>query len=166
LAASSILDKDGWAFVRAQAVAVLAKAPAAAPIDDALARALRDASVAVRGAAVVGLAHHRASAHKAGLRARLDDPDEDTDVRAAAAQALGAVCDSGSADRLTELARTLAAPATGEEQQAVAIGALVGLAAMQPKDLKSRLAPLLAPSVPTHVRAAAEQALAARSSCR
>ena len=163
--AASILDTDGWPFVRAQAVAVLAKAPAAASIDDALARALGDGSVGVRGAAVVGLARHRSAAHKAQIRARLDDADEDTDVRSAAAQALGAVCDAGSADRLTELARVLVAPSTGEEKEAVAMGALVGLAALQPKDLKSRLAPLLVPSAPSHVRAAAAQALAARSSC-
>ena len=164
-AAASILEKDGWPFVRAQAVAVLAKAPASGAIDDALAHALRDGSVGVRGVAVVGLARHRAGAHKAEIRALVDNADEDTDVRAAAAQALGAVCDFGSADRLTELARMLAEPSAGEEQQAVAVGALVGLAALQPSDLKSRVAPLLAPSSPAHVRAAAAQALAARSTC-
>ncbi|HEY4015706.1 MAG TPA: HEAT repeat domain-containing protein [Polyangiaceae bacterium] len=164
--AASTLGKDGWPFVRAQAVAVLAKAPASGSIDDALARALHDGSVGVRGAAVVGLARHRAGAHKGEIRALLDQVDEDVDVRAAAAQALGALCDFGSADRLTDLARTLAEPSAGEEQQAVAVGALVALAALQPNDLKSRLAPLLAPSSPAHVRAAAAQALAARSTCR
>ena len=143
--AASTLDKDRWPFVRAQAVAVLARATASGAIDDALARARSATARRVcAGRRSSGLARHHAASHKADIRARLDDADEDTDVRAAAAQALGAVCDSGSADRLTDLARSLAAPAAGEEQQAVALGALVGLAALQPNDLKSRHAPLLA----------------------
>lgn len=164
--AKALLSGDGWSFVKAQAVAVLAKSPASADVDQALAGALRDVSVSIRGSAVVALGLRRAGASHGAIRERLDDKDENTEVRAAAAHALGAVCDARSTDRLTELARELGEPGMGEEEQKVALGALVGLAALQPPDLRNRLAPLLAPAAPPHVRAAAEQALSAHGACR
>jgi HEAT repeat protein len=164
--AASCLAQDGWSFVRAQAVAVLAKAPASRAVDEALGGALRDGATSVRGAALVALARHQATGYREAVRARLDDPDEDADVRAAAAQALGALCDVKATDRLTELARTLGRPATGDEQQQIGLGALVGLAALHPRDLQDRVAPLLAPAAPAYARAAARQALSARPTCQ
>jgi len=164
-AASSALSSDGWSFVKAQAIGVLARAPASKKVDEALGGALHDRSARVRGAALVALARQRASGYGAAIRERLDDKNEDADVRAAAARALGAVCDTSSADRLTELARTLGTPAASEDDQEIALGALVGLAALQPRDLRDRLAPLLGPHALPHVRAAARQALSARGAC-
>jgi hypothetical protein len=86
-------------------------------------------------------------------------------VRAAAARALGAVCDASSSDRLTELARQLGAPGVAEDEQLVALGALEGLAALQPRDLRDRVAPLLGPPASPDVRKAAQKALTARSPC-
>jgi hypothetical protein len=163
--AKGLLMQDGWSFVKTQAVAVLGKAPASADVDAALSSALHDRGVAVRGAVLVALGRHRAGAWHKAIRERLDDKEEDGEVRAAAAHALGAVCDASSANRLTELARGLGVPGTSEEDQQVALGALVGLAALQPRDLRDRLAPLLSPSAPPPVHAAAQQALAARGAC-
>jgi hypothetical protein len=163
--ATALLTQDRWSFVKAQAVGVLAKAPASGAVDEALGGALHDRSVSVRGAAIVALAHHRAWALRERIRDRLDDKDEEAEVRAAAAQALGAVCDAGSVDRLTELARELGVPGKSEDDQQLALSAVVGLAALQPPDLKDRLAPLLARTAPPYVRAAAEQAFSARSTC-
>jgi hypothetical protein len=165
-AAKAVLIDDGWSFVRAQAVAVLAQAPASVEVDDALAGALRDPAGPVRGGAVVALARHRAVVWRDAIRGRLDDLLEDADVRALAASALGAVCDAGSVDRLTSLARALALPAASQDDQAVALGALAGLAGLQPRDLRERLAPLLTASAPPSVRAAAEETLATRGACR
>jgi HEAT repeat protein len=173
--AKTRLNEDGWSFVKTQAVAVLAKGPASGDVDEALGNALHDRSVAVRGGALIALGRHQASAWRDAIRERLDDEGEDSEVRAAAARALGSICDARSADRLTELARRLGAagpagahgaPATAEDEQQVALGALEGLAALQPRDLRNRLAALTSPSAPPHVRAAAEQALAARGVCR
>jgi hypothetical protein len=86
-------------------------------------------------------------------------------VRAIAARALGAVCDASSVDRLTELARKLGVSGTSEDEQQIALGALVGLAAMQPADLRDRLAPLLKSEAAPQVRHAAEQAIAAHGTC-
>jgi HEAT repeat protein len=127
---------------------------------------MRDASGRVRAAALVAVALRHTRQLRDAVRERLDDMDEDAEVRAAAASALGAVCDVSSADRLTELARGLGVAGSSEEEQQVALGALVGLAALQPLDLRGRLAPLLAPSAPPSLRAAAEKALAARGACR
>jgi HEAT repeats len=165
-AAKVALSQDGWSFVKTQAIAVLTKAPPADDVDAAVGGALHDRGVSVRGGALVALARHRARAWHAAIRERLDDLDEDGDVRGAAARALGAVCDETSAQRLTELARKLGVPGTSEEEQQLALGALVGLAALKPRDMADRLAPLTAPTVPPHVRNAAKEALASRGACR
>ncbi|HSY22408.1 MAG TPA: HEAT repeat domain-containing protein [Polyangiaceae bacterium] len=166
-AASEILGHDDWPFVKVQAIAVLMNAPPAPPSVEALGAALEDPSARVRGAAIVALARAGAAAStwRTALRKKLDDKDEDADVRSAAASALGALCDRESAGRLTELARPLAGVAADEDAREVGLGAVVGLAALHPPDLKDRLAPLLAPSAPPAVRSAAAHAMAARTHC-
>jgi hypothetical protein len=165
-AAMEALSRETWPFVKAQAVSVLLGSGASSAVDDALGGVLGDSSARVRGAAVVALARRRAASWHDAIRKRLDDPNEETEVRAAAAGALGAMCDGSSADRLTELARGLLTQPGDEDAQQLGLGALVGLAALQPKDLGSRIAPLLAQSAPANVRVAAQRAMAARSACR
>jgi hypothetical protein len=164
-AARDAAMNDGWPFVKAQAIGVLAKAPPSGLVDDALRRAMEDTSAHVRLAAVLATGMRRTSALHEALRARLDDVVEDAEVRAAAARALGAVCDTSSIDRLTALAHGVGVPGTTEDEQQICVGALVGLAALKPADLRDRLAPLLSLKASPQVRAAAEQALAARSPC-
>jgi HEAT repeat protein len=173
-AAMDALTKDGrlrldeWWFVKAQGVALLVTAPPSTETDAALGAALRDVSVRVRTAALVALAKRRASSWRGPIGERLDDPGEEPEVRVAAARALGGVCDDDrdTIERLTAYARALASPTAEEDAQRIGYGALLGLAALQPKDLRDRLAPLLAAGAPPYVRVAAQQALAARSSCR
>jgi hypothetical protein len=164
-AAQAVLHTDGWPFVKAQALGVLARAPATTDVSEALRGALKDASPRVRGATLVAVALRKTAALRGAVRERLDDRDEDPDVRAAAARALGSLCDASSVDRLTELARGLGLPGTPEEEQPIALAALVGLAALQPPDLRDRLAPLMAKSAPPSVRRAAQRAIEARSVC-
>jgi hypothetical protein len=164
--ASTALRGDGWTFVKEQAVRVLEKAPASGSVDQALAVALRDRSLRVRAGSLVALAVHRARDMGPAVRERLDDKQENAEVRAAAARALGALCDDGAKDKLTDLARQLGSPGVPEDEQLVALGALEGLAALQPKDLRNRVAPLLGPPAPPEVRQAAQKALAARGQCR
>jgi HEAT repeat protein len=164
--AADALSHEAWPFVKVQAIAVLVSSGPSSDVDDALGGVLHDGSTQVRGAAIVALMRRRASSWRGGMRERLDDPNEDGDVRAAAASALGAVCDASSADRLTELARAMLTQPADEDAQKLGLGALFGLAALQPKDLRSRIAPLLAPSAPANIRAAAQQVLIARAACR
>lgn len=160
------LAHDGWWFVRVQAARMLASAPAGSSVDDTLGGTLEDPSARVRGSIILALAHRHATSWREGIRKRLDDDGEDRDVRAAAATALGNLCDIDSTERLTKLARKLAAADADSDTQQVGFGALVGLAALQPRDLPDRLAPLLAPSSPPLVRAAAKRALGVRSTCK
>ncbi len=160
------LDRDGWWFVKLQAVGLLLGAPPAHDVDGALGAAVHDSSVPVRGASIVALAKRRATAWRSAIRERLDDAGEDSEVRAASARALGVLCDSDSADRLTELAHHLSSPVADEEAQQLGLAALGGLAALQPADLQARLGPLLAKDSPGYVRAAAQEALAARRMCK
>jgi HEAT repeat protein len=149
-----------------QAIGVLAHAQPSPDIDESLGGSLQDTSPRVRGAALVAIGRRRASPLHEAVRARLDDPNEDPDVRAAAARVLGAICDTTSADRLTEYARRLGAVGSGDDEQAVALGALEGLAAMQPADLAARLAPLQAETSPPSVSNAAKRALQAHGICK
>ncbi|MGH7293337.1 MAG: HEAT repeat domain-containing protein, partial [Polyangiaceae bacterium] len=165
LVAREVLHDDGWSFVKAQAVGVLAHAPDSPTVDEALRVAMNDPAVRVRALALHAVALRHTRALHGAVRERLDDAREDVEVRAAAAAAAGALCDDSSADRLTELARRLAAPSSEEDQQ-VAFGALLGLAALHPVDLHERLAPLLARNAPPSVRTAAQNALSARGMCR
>lgn len=164
-AAIDRLAHDGWWFVRARAAKLLSWAPARSDVDDALGGALDDSSARVRGSVVLALAHRRATSWREAIRKRLDDVHEDHDVRAEAATALGNLCDAESAERLTRLARKLAASDADPETQQIGLGALVGLAALHPRDLPSRLAPLLAAGSPPFVQAGAKRALAARPAC-
>jgi hypothetical protein len=164
--AVAALKQDQWPFVRTAAIQVLAGAPPGLDADAVLGEALGDRSPGVRVAAVTALGRRHAAAWRRAIRKRLDDTDEATEVRAAAAAALGGLCDADAADRLTELARRLGRPDDDPDAEPMGLAALVGLAALQPPDLDRRLAPLLAPTVPPPVRLAVEKALSARSACR
>lgn len=163
--AKAILGEDAWPFVRHRAVWLLANAPASKEVDEALGDAVLDGSSDVRAAVLAALGQRRATGSRPAIRARLDDKDEDSEVRAAAAQALGAVCDARSVDQLTEWARSLAVRETSDDDRRIAAGALEGLSALHPKDLKSRLAPLLAAGVSPEVRQAAERAIQNGGAC-
>ncbi|MDP9036286.1 MAG: HEAT repeat domain-containing protein [Myxococcota bacterium] len=168
-AMSALLGVDArvrWTFVALPAVAVLAAAAHSTKADAALAAALGDRSTQVRVAVLSALGARRASSFRDRIRERLADKGEDAEVRAAAARALGLLCDAASVDGLTVLARSLGTAGEAEDDQQVAIEALGALAAIQPRDLRDRVAPLLVSSAPPYVRAATQQALAARGSCR
>jgi len=115
---------------------------------------------------VAALAQRHALGAREALRRRLEDDQEDADVRASAATALGELCDDASLDALTAYAARLGALGTDQEGQQLALAAVAGLAALHPSDLRARLAPLLASSSPPYARAAAERALASRRLCR
>jgi hypothetical protein len=165
-AARARLADDSWSFVKVQAIGVLGRAQPSDEVDRFIAGSLQDASPRVRGSAVVALGRRRAAPLHEAVRQRLDDANEDPEVRAAAARVLGAMCDRTSADRLTELARRLGVPGITEDEQPIALGALEGLAAMQPPDLAERLAPLRTQTALPSVSNAAKRALEARGVCR
>ncbi|MGA2447251.1 MAG: HEAT repeat domain-containing protein [Polyangiaceae bacterium] len=165
VAAQAILATDSWPFVRTKAVLLLANAPASVEVDEALAVAAEDGSADVRAAVLYSLGQRRATSSRPVLRERLNDKGEDADVRAAAAQALGAVCDARSLDPLTEWARQLGVREASDEDRRIAFGAIAGLAQLRPKDLASRLAPLRSADAPPEARKAAERALQEHGSC-
>jgi HEAT repeat protein len=164
-AAQAVLATDAWPFVRKKAVVLLGDAPASADVDEALTVAAEDGSSDVRAAVLYALGQRRATASRQVLRERFSDKDEDPDVRAAAAQALGAVCDARSLEQLTQWAHQLGVREASDEDRRIAAGAIAGLAELRPKDLAGRLAPLLSRSAPPEARRAAERALQGTGSC-
>jgi HEAT repeat protein len=154
------LDVDRWPAVRALSAAALGAAPASPATDQRLAAALEDDdSFLVRRAAVTALGARNARGHAEAVAARLDDDEERNEVRVAAARALGTLCYQPALGTLTEHARRLADPFAAPEQRNIAYGALGALGDLAPRDLASRLGPLLGKDAPRGARAAAEAAV-------
>ncbi len=160
------LAHDGWSFVRVAAIEVLTPAAPSTDIDAALGAALKDASVRVRVATATALGARRATAWGVALRARVDDPEEDLEVRVASVHALGASCHTPSLDRLTELARAAVSPVASDTEVQLGAAAIESLGRLHPSDLAARLAPFADKTVPPYARHLAQQALASPGGCR
>jgi HEAT repeat protein len=119
----------------------------------------------VRASALTSLGLQRAAAQAPQVRARLDDPSEDLDVRALAARTLGSLCAQGAAPRLTELALRSRWP-VDEADDRVGVAAIDALGALHPSDLAARLAPLRGKDVRMPVRRAVERAVSEPGACR
>lgn len=163
--AAAALAEDPWTFVRVAAADALAALPQDASAQAPLASALGDRSPRVRAAAVAALGKQRATAFVPKIRARLEDQREDPDVRATAAQTLGALCDRDSVSRLTKLAMLAQSP-IDEADDRVGMAAIEALGALHPGDLDKRLAPLRGKDARLPVRHAVERALGSTGVCR
>jgi HEAT repeat protein len=160
------LENDPWTFVRVSAARAMGAMPAARDLDKTLAAQLgTDQAPQVRGALIDALALHQARAYAGAVRERLDDVQEIPIVRTAAARALGAMCDPGQLERLTELARAAADPMASGEDLTLGLAAIAALGDIHPADLAGRLAKLRDKSVRDAVRGAAEHALSSPAKC-
>jgi HEAT repeat protein len=129
----------------------------------ALSSAIDDPSPHVRAHVIVALGEHHASAELGKIRARLLDEEEYPMVRAAAAQALAALCDTSSLDALTGYARKLVDPMANDQDHIVGSAALLALGDMHPADLAKRLEPLQAKGAPPQAHQAADAVMQRRS---
>ena len=161
--ATKALLSDRWTFVRVAALDALGVLPPSASSESATAAALGDTSPFVRAAAISALGHSAKYAKK--IYERLDEPREDVDVRVIAATTLGALCWHDATDRLTTLALHAPDPES-ERQERIAMASLGALAALHPRNLEKRIAPLLAKDVRLPVKQAAERAIRGPGSCR
>jgi HEAT repeat protein len=137
-----LLKDDPWPLVRSAAAGALTVLPADETIDRALLDALGDEAASVRAPVALALGARRVGKATPDLRARLEAPEEPTEVRRAAAFALGALCDEKSVGDLTKLSLRLGDPMATVEERALAQSALEALLAIGPTDLNARLAPL------------------------
>ncbi len=137
-----LLDDDAWPLVRSAAATALGALPADAKADEALLSSLSDEAPSVRAAVAQALGARGVVKASAELRERLQDVEERSEVRRAAAQALGALCDAESLDALTKLALRVADPLATADERALGQAALQSLLALGPADLAQRLAPL------------------------
>jgi HEAT repeat protein len=136
------LQSDSWPVVREAAALALIGVSASERVDSALADALADEAPMVRRRAAMALGRRGASAHAEAIARRFDDVDEPSSVRAAAALALGELCDDRRLDELTLAVRQLAAARPGPDRVVVGRAALQSLARLAPPDLDQRLAAL------------------------
>jgi HEAT repeat protein len=160
-----LLEDDRWPAVRALSATALGRAKPNAALDQRLSEALADTSPHVRRELVLALGARGARAHDGAVLERVEDRDEAPEVRAAAARVLGELCSDDGLGTLTKHARKLADRFASTEQRALSVAALGSLSRIGPKDLKSRLAPLLDEEAPPVAQAAARSALATRPAC-
>jgi HEAT repeat protein len=164
--AAKRLSDDPWTFVRVAAAATLAALPRSAPADDALAKALTDPAPRVRTAAIGGLAAHGATARADALLARLEDDEEDPEVRVAAARALGQLCARAGLDLLTKLGARGASPVATQDERAVGLASIAAIGRIHPPDLAARIAKTQPKDASYIAKRAAERALAETDVCR
>ena len=156
---AALLTSDEWPLVRRAAGDALAVLPSEPTGDAALRRALEDSSWTVRAASAGALGSRRVQGAADKLRDLLQDKEQHFEVRRAAATAVANLCDADSLDPLTKAALKLADPLATVEDRAVGESALRGLARLAPKNLESRLKPLLAsPMAPAARRALVDAA--------
>lgn len=135
------LQVDRWPLVRnaaARSLATLGPAPA---VDAALVAALEDAAPDVRAEVLRGLGERSARSAVPEITARLRDEEEVPAVRAAAASALGRMCDTSQLDELTRLSLALLAERPAPDAVSIGSAALNALGRLAPADLEQRLAP-------------------------
>jgi hypothetical protein len=161
---AKLVASDEWTFVRAGAAHALTDLPADAAADQKLAEALADKRPEVRGAVLDALGGRRAVSYSSKVRERLDDTEEQLEVRARAVLALGAMCDRSATDLLTKLAQRGEQP-VDERERRLSAAAIAALGMLHPSDLDKRLAPLGNKSAPLGVREAAKAALTAEPRC-
>ena len=153
------LTRDPWPLVRMAAADALSASPAAPSVESALTRAIDDESPHVRAHVVSALGAHHATAQLEKIRERLADEDEYPMVRAAAAQALAALCDRQSVDALTGYAQKLVDPMADPGAHMIGAAALLALGELRPADLEARLKPLRGKGAPAQARQAADAVL-------
>lgn len=153
------LDTDPWPAVRAQAATALAGAVPSPVTDERLAKALEDDAWLVRRYVLEALGTRGARAHGEVVLERLEDDEEWPAVRRAAARALGELCFEKALSTLTKHARKLGDPFASPDERGVAYAALGSLRDIKPRDLASRLSPLLGKDAPRGARAAARAAV-------
>ncbi|HWZ90074.1 MAG TPA: HEAT repeat domain-containing protein, partial [Polyangiaceae bacterium] len=156
------LADDPWPLVRIAAADALADSKESGVAEPALARAIEDDSPHVRAHVLLALGAHHAVAEVTKIRERLVDTEEHPLVRAAAAQALAALCDLSSVATLTNYAVKLADPTADANQHMIGAAALLALSDLRPADLETRLRPLRAKGAPPQARQAADAVLRRR----
>ena len=162
-ALSERLAKDPWPLVRIAAADALAAAKGSPSAASALSRAIEDESPHVRAHVIVALGEHQVRSDLEKIQARLRDEEEYPMVRAAAAQALAALCDTSSLDTLTSYAQKLLDPMATAQDHLIGSTALLALGDMHPADLETRLKPLRAKGAPPQARQAADAVMQRRS---
>ena len=159
------MTQDAWPLVQIAALEGLALQGPNAASEAVVLDALGSQSRSVRRAAVVAMGKQGNLASGPTLLELMENPEEDAELRAAAASALGHLCDPRALDSLTKLAHRLTTPGTSEALLRVAGEAVVALGQLHPPDLAGRLAPLLADRVHPGVPTAARRALADKRRC-
>jgi HEAT repeat protein len=134
------LRDDHWPLVRSAAARSLAGVGRSAEADVALVGALRDASPDVRAASLRGLGQRGTASASTEIAERFSDAREVPAVRAAAARALGDLCDTSQLEALTRAARALLADRPSPDDVTVGAAALTALGRIAPPDLGQRLA--------------------------
>ncbi|MBI5537256.1 MAG: HEAT repeat domain-containing protein [Deltaproteobacteria bacterium] len=159
---------DPWPQVRGRAAESLARTGKSADADRELTASLtREEYPRVRARIAAALGARGVLSAAPALQARVDDPEEELNVRIKSVFALGRVCDRSAIDLLTVLARRAADPYARESANEMGIAAIAALGRLHPADLAARLGPVAeGQRTPRHVRGAARAALKETDICQ
>jgi hypothetical protein len=151
------VGRDDWPLVRSAAARALGGLGPSTAVDAALVGALRDEAPSVRMEALHALGSRGTRAALPDIASRLRDEEEAASVRAAAADALAALCDRSQLDELTRAAHALLAERPEPDAVTLGAAALAAIGRIAPADLDRRLAPFSA----SNARPGLEQMVAA-----
>ncbi|MBN4059266.1 HEAT repeat domain-containing protein, partial [Endomicrobium sp. AH-315-J14] len=130
--------------------------------------ALEDDSARVRRSVLAALGKRANPATAEAVRAVADQARENTSVRIAAIEAVGSLCDREALDILTKLARR-AGVAQLPYDRPLGLAALRALGRIRPRDLRTRIAPLLNHKdrrIPLSIRRLALKAANSKGECK
>jgi HEAT repeat protein len=159
------LSEDPWPLVRSATAETMARLAPDPEVDRALCEAVDDESPSVRAPVMRAVGARAVTSCAEPIRAAVEDQEQAPDVRIAAVEALGLMCDSASLDLLTSYARRAADQMLVSGMREMAFEAIEALGRIHPPDLALRLAPLRVAKVPPAVRGAADRALASPIQC-
>ncbi len=160
------VEKDRWPLVRAAGVRALREMNPTPQILTALAETVElDVSPDVRRPAVLSLGLMGGRGHIDVVRTAFRE-DPDPYVQAAAAAALGQLCDRSMLDELTTSARVLSRLGASEHAAIVGRASLAALGRLKPADLEQRLRAFESPETPVLARNAARLTLEHPEPCR
>jgi HEAT repeat protein len=161
------LSDDAWPLVRSAAADSLAAAGPNPKIDDGYCVALaKDASPMVRVAAVRAVGTRGTTRCLKTIREQLEDSEEVPEVRVAAADALGLLCDRGSVQVLTRYAERAPDRMLEPTMRRISMASIRALGRIHPADLSARLGRLRHDKTPPPVRQEVDRALSMPAQCK
>jgi hypothetical protein len=160
------LQEDKWPLVRSAAATSLSAVGPNAKVDEGYCTAIeKDAAPMVRSAALRAVGSRGTTRCLKTVRERLEDTEETPEVRVAAADSLGLLCDAGSVSVLTRYAERASDRMLEPTMRRISMASIRALGRIHPADLPKRLGKLRHQKTPPPVLQEIDRALGMPARC-